>query len=304
MTIATTIIPVFIVIFTGLFARRKGFLSPEFLNQANRLVYYFAIPAMIFSSVMDINLKDQMNSTVVFVSLAVLAVMAFMAWITAWWMQVPSRSRGSYIQCCFHGNLGYIGFAIVFYSLGEKGLATAAIISSFVMILHTFLAVVVLQYYSKGVASVGFFETIKKTVGNPVILSAAAGIAFSLLPWEMPLAISRALAIIKGMALPMALLIIGASLSFEQFKSRINCIALIAVNKLIVMPAVAFFCFRLFSISRADYLPGLIILAAPTATMTYVLAKEIGGDPDLAVTAISFSTLLSAVTYTFWLGLV
>ena len=48
----------------------------------------------------------------------------------------------------------------------------------------------------------------------------------------------------------------------------------------------------------------LIILAAPSATMTYVMAKEIGGDPDLGGAAISFSTLLSALTYTFWLGIV
>ena len=35
----------------GLFARHRGFITPEFLNQANRLDYYIAIPAMIFSAI-------------------------------------------------------------------------------------------------------------------------------------------------------------------------------------------------------------------------------------------------------------
>ena len=48
MEIITTIVPVFIVIFIGFGARHRGFLSTEFTNQANRLVYYFAIPAMVF----------------------------------------------------------------------------------------------------------------------------------------------------------------------------------------------------------------------------------------------------------------
>jgi len=32
------------------------------------------------------------------------------------------------------------------------------------------------------------------------------------------------------------------------------------------------------------------------------MAKEMKGDPDFAVIAISFSTLLSALTFTFWLN--
>ena len=38
-----------------------------------------------------------------------------------------------------------------------------------------------------------------------------------------------------------------------------------------------------------------------TATVTYVMAKEMNGDTDFAVAAISASTLMSAVTFTVWL---
>jgi predicted permease len=50
-------------------------------------------------------------------------------------------------------------------------------------------------------------------------------------------------------------------------------------------------------------LPGLILLASPTATISYVMAKEMKGDADFAVAAISISTLLSAVTFTAWLNI-
>ena len=46
----------------------------------------------------------------------------------------------------------------------------------------------------------------------------------------------------------------------------------------------------------------IILLASPSATISYVMAKEMKGDPDLAVIAISMCTLLSALTYTFWLN--
>ena len=69
MNILSTIIPIFIVIFLGLFARKLGFLTAEFLNQANRLVYYFAIPAMIFNSISQAALKTEFHPSVIFICL-------------------------------------------------------------------------------------------------------------------------------------------------------------------------------------------------------------------------------------------
>jgi predicted permease len=60
--------------------------------------------------------------------------------------------------------------------------------------------------------------------------------------------------------------------------------------------------YRVLGFPPGEYLPGLILLASPTATISYVMAKEIIGDPDPAATAISFTTLLPFITYTFWLN--
>jgi predicted permease len=59
--------------------------------------------------------------------------------------------------------------------------------------------------------------------------------------------------------------------------------------------------YRLGGLTLQDYLPGLILLASPSATLTYVMAKEMKGDTDFAVAAISASTMLSATTFSIWL---
>jgi len=71
--------------------------------------------------------------------------------------------------------------------------------------------------------------------------------------------------------------------------------------KLLLLPGLGLFIYRLSGLSLHDYLPGLILLASPSATLTYVMAKEMGGDTDFAVAAISLSTMLSALTFTLWL---
>ncbi|MBT3487756.1 MAG: hypothetical protein HOG03_23375 [Desulfobacula sp.] len=47
----------------------------------------------------------------------------------------------------------------------------------------------------------------------------------------------------------------------------------------------------------------MILLSSPTATLSYIMAKEIGGDPDFAVAAISICTIIS-ITYGLWLSIV
>ncbi len=302
MNIVSTIVPIFIVIFLGLVAKQWGFFTSDFLGQANRLVYYFAIPAMIFNAISKATLRTQFNLSVIMISLFSLLLITAVAWTASRVMNLPKSSQGTFIQSSFHGNLGYIGLAVAFYYLGDSGFVSAAIIAGFVMILQNILAVIALQYHCQASKErAGITATLKTIIANPVILSALAGILFSLSGLQMPLIIERALTIIKGMALPMALLIIGASLSFEKFKSRFWPVMVSCFLKVIITPAIGLILFKMFSIDPSNYLPGLIILSSPTATLTYIMAREIGGDSDFAVAAISISTILSSMTYGLWL---
>ncbi|WP_300462659.1 AEC family transporter [Desulfobacula sp.] len=302
MNIVSTIVPIFIVVFLGLVAKQRGFFTPDFLGQANRLVYYFAIPAMIFNAISKATLRTQFNLSVIMISLFCVLLITAIAWKTSRILNLVKSSQGTFIQSSFHGNLGYIGLAVAFYYLGDSGFVKAAIIAGFIMILQNILAVIALQYHGKDtMARTSITATMKTTMANPVVLSALAGIIFSLSGLQMPLIIERALTIIKGMALPMALLIIGASLSFKKFKPRFWPVMVSCFLKVIMTPAIGLILFKLFSLDPFDYLPGLILLSSPTATLTYVMAREIGGDSDFAVAAISISTLFSSMTYGLWL---
>lgn len=303
MHIITTILPIFIVIFLGFLLKHRGMISQSFVAQANRLVYSIAIPAMLFSAISKSSFTTQVDIIVVVVTLSVIFLTGLVAWMAALVLIDNHQTRGSFIQTSFQGNLGYVGFAIAFYYLGDDSFAATAIIGGFLMIFHNLMAVGFLTYYGQGNSSGSrLVDSLQKSIKNPVILSALAGMLFSLLEIPIPLIIHRALDILKGMALPTALLIIGASLSFEQLRPRLPQVIIASLMKTMVAPAIGFSLFTLLALSPTLYLPGLILLSAPTATVTYILSSQMGGDPDFAAAAISFSTLLSSVTYVFWLG--
>lgn len=304
MGIATTIIPIFAIIILGLFSRRTGFIQPAFLEPANQLVYHLAIPAMIFRSISRASLKTQFDITVLTITLLSVLAVFIVAWVVGSIARVRRKQIGTFIQSSFHGNLGYIGLAVAYYYLGDKGFVRASIIAGFIMILQNFLAVVVLQLYSTDISEKkSKIRLAWKILGNPVILSAMAGMLFSFTEAPIPLVIDRTLDIISGLALPMALLLIGASLSFKLIRLQALLVFFSSTMKLILLPGIGFILYRLFQIAPQDFLPGLILLASPTATISYVMAKELGGDTDFSVAAISISTILSAITFSIWLNM-
>ena len=302
MNIVTTIIPIFVIIILGWLARVCGFIRAEFISPANRLVFYLAIPAMVFRSISKASLNSQFDARVVILSLLSVCIVFGIAWILAMRGALPQSQRGAFIQDSFHGNIGYIGLAVSFYYLGPEGFVKASILAGFLLILQNLLGVIALQVDAPH-NTASRWRPALKIAGNPIILSALAGILVSLTALPVPPVLGRCLDILSGLALPLALLIIGASLSFEMVQSKLKAVLSCGLLKLILLPAIGFILYRLFDVMPQAYLPGIILLAAPTATVTYVMAKEMQGDSEFAVAAISLNTLLSAVTYTLWLSI-
>jgi len=261
VAILTTIIPVFTIIVLGWIAREKGFVTAELVGPANRLVFYFAIPAMIFQAVSKSDFSAHFHPAVVATSLGAMAAVFALAWTTALWMGLAPSRKATFVQSAIHGNLGYIGLAVAFYFLGQQGLVRAGILAGFMMILQNFLAVLILQRYGGRACGHPVRAIAAKTAANPVIIAASAGIVVSLTGIGFPQVVDRSLTILSGMALPLALLLIGASISLKQIKAQVRDWLGAGALKLIVMPAVGLIVFRALGVAPADYMPAVILLA-------------------------------------------
>jgi predicted permease len=302
-----TILPIFIVMLLGLGLRHLSLLPETFLAPANRLVYYVAIPAMIFREIAQADLAAHFRLSLVAATLVPVAAGVLAGWPLTRLFRMKGGPAATLNQGGFHGNLGYVGLAVALYTLGEPGLVQASLLAGFVMLIQNLLAVAVYQLeggkIEAGGVRPGPWFWIQKVAFHPVILSALIGMAVSYFHLQVPGVVDRMLKIISGMSLPLALLLIGAGLSLDQMRGRWRPALGAAVIKLGLLPLLGWLLYRAWDIPAADYRPGLILLAAPTATLTYVMAREMGGDPELGTAMVSIGTLLSAVSYVFWLHL-
>ena len=303
LDVINTIVPVFLVIMLGYFLHAKELLPSGIVGPLNRLVFYLAIPAMIFREISRVSFAAYFSPSVLFSTLAPIAVVFLIGLGALRVLKIPPSLCGTFLQSSQHGNLGYIGLAVAYYFLGAEGLTSASILAGFAMLLQNFLSVLGLQMFYQGPERKHkTWFLVKKIVANPVVLSALAGILFSVLEIPLPTIADRGLKIISDMSLPLALLIIGGSLSFGLIRANLKLAAGAGILKLLFLPALGLLLYGLLRVPVGQFLPGLILLASPTATVTYVMASEMQGSTELASAAVTMNTLASCLTFIFWLS--
>ncbi len=304
LDVINTIIPIFVVILLGWFLCRRNLLPFHIVGPLNKLVYYMAIPALLFRTVATKSILASFDNLMLAGTLVPVLVVFFMAVYLGRILSVPKEDRGTFMQSSFHGNVGYIALAVSYYLLDQEGFTQTTILAGFLILLQNFLSIVGLQVVSHGGASLGnSLVVLKKIVKNPVIISILAGISYSLLRIPMPMPLDRVLEIISSIAMPLALLIIGASLSFGLLREHLRSAIGAGFLKLGVLPFLGVSIFFAFGLEGKDFMPGLILLATPTATVTYIMAGELDGSTDLATATVSMNTIISAFTYIIWLGI-
>jgi len=300
MDILKTIAPIFIIIAFGYVLRSRKMLSDAFISEANRFVFLFPLPFLIFTGIIKANMKGIGWLSVLSLIVPTAAVMVLAA-LSAAAARYRGGKRGSFIQTTFHGNVTYVGLAVIFYLLGDEGLEKGSLLVGMLILFNNAGAVLALSLSSGKNRNV--MRTVLSILKTPVIIATFAALALASLKVTIPPIVMKSIAIVANIALPMALIIIGCSISLEMLKKTLRPAALAAALKVIVLPGLAVLFCRLFAIDLKEALPAIILLATPTAITAYVMARELGGDTDLASGAVTLTTLVSPLTYLGWIWL-
>ena len=292
------VLPVFAVIALGALLKRIGLIDTLFLQQTNRLVYYVCLPLLLFYEIGRADFLANFNGRLVIGSVLAVTITFLGSYAYTVMRGYPAAARGVFSQGAFRGNIAYVGLAIVFNALGQSGLTRAGILMGFIVPFLNLFAIIALLWPHRTNSSEGSTYLLRQIAFNPLILASFAGVAWSFFAIPMPLLLERSLKIATGMALPLALLAIGAGFSLARLRGDLFTAALAAGAKLVWMPLLAAGILVGMGVSGTDLEIGVLIAGTPAATANYIMAQQLKGDAELAGTIVMLSTLLSAATYT------
>ncbi|MCX7965328.1 MAG: AEC family transporter [Syntrophorhabdaceae bacterium] len=297
MAVIETIIPIFLIIIFGYIIHRKGVINDRFISEANKFVFLFPLPLLIFTGILKSDIKSVYLSHILAVIIPTFALI-FLSFFIGYAQKLRSATLGTFIQTSFHGNVSYIGLAVLFYLLGEKGLKQGSILIGIMILLNNGMAIAILSLFSHQEKNIA--KSILSIIKTPVIIATFLGLIVIYTGIPVPSYIFKAMVILSNIALPMALIMIGASIGIKNIKKNLRDSITSAMLKLFALPGFAALYFKLLNIDFKDIVHVFILLATPTATTSYIMAYEIGGDPELASNAVTLSTVLSPLAFIFW----
>jgi malonate transporter and related proteins len=292
--VLNSVLPIFAVIALGSLLKRVGLIDDRFISASDRLVYYVFFPALLFWKIGKPATAQSIDwSLVPAVWIAVFIAFAA-SLVHARLVRMPDREVGSFSQACYRFST-YIGMAVIVASMGEEGVRQFGVLIGFVIPFINLLAVSSLIWFSGEDYTGGkkLAVLVKSALSNPLILACVAGILYSELAVPLPVFLDNTLGLMSLLALPLALISIGGSLTFKQLSGHFESSLAAAAIKLVFLPVVGFLLLRFFRVDETPFKVAMLYFALPTSPNNYILSAHFKSDCELATATIVLSTLLS-----------
>ena len=262
-------------------------VDDSFVTQANALVFNVALPVMLFFAISAGSLNQAFNLPLTLIGLG--GTLALVGLLLIVGRLIPADQRGVFVQGSYRGNLAILGVALAVATYGESVLPLVAVYIAVVTTVYNIVAVWVLD--SSGV--------IRKLIRNPILIGIVAGVIVSALNLPVPTMLRDTGAYLTGMTLPLALICIGATLDFSSLLSHGRSIALAVFFKLVISPVLLVGLGLAFGLGDTQLGVLFFMAASPTATASYIMARQMTSHGALAAEIVAVTTALGVVSYTF-----
>ncbi len=301
MHVVDTLAPIFILVALGSIMRRIKFLPEEFFNGVNKLTFYVGLPVLLFHKIALANFAIGDAGKI-------LATMAFgmtaaipLGYILARVLRLPRQSVGTFVQSCFRCNMAYVGLPVILYAFagrGEQSIGQLATLSLAPLVPYTNVLSIAILARKDGGRGGGISGLVWKSVSNPIVIGCVVALPLSYFAVPLPKMIERSCDALGSMALPLALISIGSSLTFDKIRGNIVAAAAASVVNIFALPALGWIAAAFLGMNGTETMIALILLACPAASSSYVMVQQLGGDEALAGSTIVISTLLSIIPLT------
>lgn len=285
--------PVFAMLFLGVALKRLRWIDTPFIDTASSLVFRGTMPTLLFLGVFKAALDAAMQPQLLSYFFLATVASFFVAWAWAIW-RVPFEDRGIYTQGAFRGNNGIVGLALATSMYGDYGLSVGSLLAALAILCYNALSAVVLAIYSPGVKP-GAKAIARSIVTNPMIIGVLLAVPIAY--WKIPLPqwFLTSAEYFAQMTLPLALICIGGTLSLASLRRSSGTAIGSGLMKMVWLPLLSTFGAWLFGFRGADLAILFLYFASPTAAASFVMARAVGANHELAAAIIVITTLAAVV---------
>lgn len=290
--IVLALIPIVLLIALGHAMKHRAFLADSFWMQAERLSYFVLLPALFVHGLATANLDGIPIWGLV---AALIGSTGFAALILLLFSRFISTS-GPAFTSVFQGGIrfnNYVGITAAVGLIGAHAIPLAAVANAAVVPTVNVLCVIVFAHF--GTAKPTLRGVLRGIALNPLVIGCVIGILLQVTHIGLPPGIEACVRALGQASLPLGLLCVGAALDWTALGRGVKSTIFASLAKFILMPLVtALICFWL-KLDREAIIIAVLFQALPTASSSYVMARQLGGDAELMAGIVAFQTVVAVV---------
>ena len=287
------LLPVIAIVTLGHVLSARNWIPTDSWRAIERLSYVVLFPALILRTLANAPFEEApwgLAAALIFAQFALGGI----GWLARFLPNMPGPAVGSVIQSNVRWNT-MIGLSIGSLLFGEEGLALVTIAAAVMIPTANILSVYALIAHADtphGPKPNPFMALFK----NPIVIACIGGLALAGASVTLPRLLDDSLRILGDAALALGLLSAGAGVDLSALKRAGPRTLTWSLVRLLGLPAFAVGFCLLLGVTGTPLVIALICAATPTATSSYILAKELGGDAALSANLIAVETVLAMVT--------
>ena len=296
---ANVIVPIFLLIMLGYALTRLKLWDANFLKIANNVCFKCLLPVLLFYNVASANIFEVFNGKLILYACVCACALCGVLFLIVPLFIKDKKRRGVMIQGTFRSNFLLFGVPLGLSIGGEQGAILAAVVAAFYVPVINMLSVISLYAFSDS-KNKSLKSALLGIIKNPLIIGGVSGLIFSVIRnyigFEIPTMLDTTLVNIKSTATPLAFLVLGGDLKFDNLFRNIKVSILSVLGKILVIPAIMLTISAFLGFNQLEMAILLAVFATPNAVSSYAMARNYEADYELAGEIITLGTLLSIIT--------
>lgn len=302
--VVRTIIPILLLIGAGLLSRRIRILKSGDERVLSAFVYYFALPALFFVNMVEMNFTEEILKFMfagiipVFVALMIYIVLYFI-------FGFSKNTLYLLILSTIFGSLAFFGIPFITFAFPtEQGEHLATLAAASISIVSVTISITVLELYRLEESTIwqGLKHVIRRLSKNPLIISILSGIALSLVGVEIPFPVSTFLHMLGRTTSTVAIFMLGVFLYGRRYTNMLKAFKL-SLLRMVFLPVAAFLTTILFDLPSIERSTLVLMHSMPVAISMIVLSERYNFYKETIASLILISSLGAGLYLNLWLSL-
>lgn len=287
--LVTQMLILFLMIGCGWLSGKEKLLKEEIIPDFSRIVLNIGIPGVVLSSATGgsrFTVSEVLLYLLGFFLFSVLCALMAKAVV---WITGIKTDRRLYEFMYMFSNVGFMGLPVVEAVLGKEALIYAVL----------FLLPNNLMLFSYGEYLMRDKKGISlKKLGNPPVIASMLAIVICLLHLQLPPVLEKALTSMGNITTPMAMLIIGASLSQAKIREMLEDyrIYVFLAIKMLILPILYWLILSRLPIPEEVVVMMILMMAMPVPSNTVIYAGLYQKNIKLACEASVLTSLVCVIT--------